>query len=302
MRKGCDVKNCQIILCYIVILLLFPSILKAEILVVGNATAQPGETVTLPITVDHPGDIVGAAFTLTYNSQYLTLIDVQSNFFDTFANQWSSIVPQPNPMPPTQISVGGINYSQPLLYSQINSGTMIAAARVQAGATVTTLFQIQFRVDSTIPGDIYPVSIVQSSIKNTAAGYYIEGELIPLLLGRKNGESVYLNSSVVNGNIHINRVAADSDGDGINDAWELLHFGNLTTANIVTDFDMDGYTDLQEFLNGQNNETDPDGNAYDPNQHNAPNGTGYNNNDTGYNNPSKNFWILMMPVLTIPQR
>ncbi len=44
------------------------------------------------------------------------------------------------------------------------------------------------------------------------------------------------------------RPGADTDGDGIADAWELLHFGDLTTANSKSDFDHDGFTDLQEYL------------------------------------------------------
>ena len=40
---------------------------------------------------------------------------------------------------------------------------------------------------------------------------------------------------------------ADSDGDGIPDAWELVHFGNLTTATATSDFDCDGFTDRQEY-------------------------------------------------------
>jgi hypothetical protein len=40
----------------------------------------------------------------------------------------------------------------------------------------------------------------------------------------------------------------DTDGDGIADAWELLHFGNLTTANATSNFDGDPATDLQEYL------------------------------------------------------
>jgi hypothetical protein len=39
----------------------------------------------------------------------------------------------------------------------------------------------------------------------------------------------------------------DSDGDGIADWWEMLHFGNLTTANATSDFDGDGVPDLAEF-------------------------------------------------------
>ena len=45
----------------------------------------------------------------------------------------------------------------------------------------------------------------------------------------------------------------DTDGDGIADAWELQHFGNLTTANATSDFDGDGQSDLREYLDG----TDP---------------------------------------------
>lgn len=46
---------------------------------------------------------------------------------------------------------------------------------------------------------------------------------------------------------------ADSDGDGIADAFELLNFGNLTTAGAATDYDGDGLTDVQEYLDA----TDP---------------------------------------------
>jgi hypothetical protein len=45
----------------------------------------------------------------------------------------------------------------------------------------------------------------------------------------------------------------DSDGDGIPDAWELIHAGNLTLFDGFSDSDQDGSTDLQEYLAG----TDP---------------------------------------------
>lgn len=43
----------------------------------------------------------------------------------------------------------------------------------------------------------------------------------------------------------------DTDGDGMDDAWEQTYFGNLT-RNGSGDFDSDGLTDLQEFLAGTN--------------------------------------------------
>jgi hypothetical protein len=49
----------------------------------------------------------------------------------------------------------------------------------------------------------------------------------------------------------------DTDFDGIGDAWELEHFGNLTTADFGTDSDEDGQSDYLEYLAG----TDPLNNA-----------------------------------------
>lgn len=42
----------------------------------------------------------------------------------------------------------------------------------------------------------------------------------------------------------------DSDGDGMDDAWEMRYFGNLAAANPLSDNDADGQTDLSEFLAG----------------------------------------------------
>jgi len=44
----------------------------------------------------------------------------------------------------------------------------------------------------------------------------------------------------------------DSDHDGIDDAWEMLHFGNLTTANETSDWDDNGVRDIHEFRAGTN--------------------------------------------------
>lgn len=44
----------------------------------------------------------------------------------------------------------------------------------------------------------------------------------------------------------------DSDGDGIPDDWEMLHFGHVTGAAAHADSDGDGYTNYEEFLAGTN--------------------------------------------------
>ena len=45
-------------------------------------------------------------------------------------------------------------------------------------------------------------------------------------------------------------VSADTDGDGIPDAWELRYASSLTNMTSVTDSDKDGLTDRQEYLAG----------------------------------------------------
>ena len=44
----------------------------------------------------------------------------------------------------------------------------------------------------------------------------------------------------------------DSDGDGVEDAWEQQYFTNLVTVTTNSDFDADGFLDLHEFLAGSN--------------------------------------------------
>ena len=42
----------------------------------------------------------------------------------------------------------------------------------------------------------------------------------------------------------------DTDNDGLGDAWEMQHFGNLTAANATTNADADPATDLDEYRAG----------------------------------------------------
>jgi len=54
----------------------------------------------------------------------------------------------------------------------------------------------------------------------------------------------------------------DSDGDGLPDWWEILHFGGATAADANTDPDGDGLSNLEEYLHGtdpHNWDTDGDG-------------------------------------------
>ena len=285
--------------CLLVVTIWFNTLAaNAETITVGTLSAHPGTAVSVPITIDIPENIAGAVFTLTYNSSYFTLIDIQSSFFDTFTNQWLALSPVPDPIPPGQVTVDGTDYTRPLVFNNITNATLIAAARVKAGAIETTLFTLLFTVKADAPDGVYPVSISATTLNNTTAGYPAEGETLPILIGVIEGEQdlslAYpaISTSVVNGTITINTIPDDIDEDGIADAWEIEHFEDTITANDVSDYDKDGYTDLQEYLNDVAGETDPDGGEYDPKVINAPGGTGYNPNSSG-----NGFWNLMLPAI-----
>lgn len=287
-----------VIYLFIAVILFPTSPVNAETITVNSIAAQPGATVSVPITVDIPENIAGTIFTLTYNSSYFTLTDIQSSFFNTFTDQWLSLDPVPDPLPPGQVTVDGTDYTQPLFYKNVTNATIIAAARVKAGAIETTLFTLQFTVDANVPDGIYPVSISATSLNNADAGYPAEGQELPILIGMVEGEQDLalafptISTVVVNGTITVNTVPVDADDDGIADTWEIELFTDTDTATAISDYDQDGYTDLQEYLNYIAGETDPLGAEYNPKEVNAPGGTGYNPNSS-----SSNFWNLMLPVI-----
>ncbi len=268
----------------------------AETITVGQTSALAGETVSISISIDIPENIAGAAFSLTY-SHYLTLNNIHSTFFDTFANQWQMLEPPPDPLPPTEVVVDEVTHNRPISYTSTAGSTLISAARVQTGAQINTLFTLEFLLAENIPEGTYPITISPTRINSEPYGYPEEGAYVPMLVGslpdEKDLKKAYppILAGTVSGKITVNIAIVDSDNDGIDDAWELLYFGDLTTASSVSDYDRDGYTDRQEYLNQEADVFDPEGNICNPLQHNAPGGQSYNPKD------NQSFWILMMPVL-----
>jgi len=66
----------------------------------------------------------------------------------------------------------------------------------------------------------------------------------PITVSASDG-SLYANKQVMLRVFNTN----DTDGDGLDDAWEILHFGDLSRDG-TGDFDGDGISDLDEFLQG----------------------------------------------------
>lgn len=272
---------------------------KALQVQLNDANANPGDNTVVDITVgDYTQEqIAAAAFTISYNTDILTLTQVESSFFDTFLNQWNNLVPVPDPLPPTSVIVNGQTYTQPLLFNTAEGKTLFVGARVKSG-TPSTLFTLHFTVDASAHPGVYPVSISPIISNNVYAGYDETGESIPVLVGSIGGETdptlaypAYF-PDIISGKIIVQTVFVDTDNDGIDDNWEMYYFGDLTTANEISDYDHDGYSDLQEYLNDIAGETDPEGNVYDPTIINAPGGTGYIPPSSGMS-----FWLLVLPTI-----
>ncbi len=87
---------------------------------------------------------------------------------------------------------------------------------------------------------------------------------VDLLTGRLSGFAWSANTgwiSLSNAVAHVRTGTLpggpDTDGDGLPDAWELAHFGNLATAHAASDSDGDGLLDAHEYQ-ADTNPLDPE--------------------------------------------
>jgi hypothetical protein len=281
------IKNAAVMLAVLLLCIGMANSSAAVTLTVGDSAGYEEQTVNVDVMVDDPLGIAGASFTVTYDSANVTLTNVESTFFDTFAQQWAELDPQPDPLPPNSVTVDSVEYTQPLLSNDVpGTGTLVAAARVTAetNAANTVLFTLSFVLNDGSSLGTYDVEINATTLNNTDAGYDAGGETIPLLIGADPSVADLTDplafpiimaapGTVVDGSVTFAEIP-DVDGDGIDDNWEIATFGDLVTADATSDYDQDGYTDKQEWLNKDIN--DPDGNPFDPvGWKNAAGGDGY---------------------------
>jgi cohesin domain-containing protein len=210
----------------------FAGTASAVTLTVGDKIANLNQTIQVPVTVDDPSAIAGAAFTITYNTTDLNLSSIDNSFFDSFEK--GDQIP--------------------------GTGTMVSGANPESGTTNTTLMILNFSVSGSAKGD-YPINITQSTISNTSAGYDPGGESVPMLMGADPTKSIDpydpdaypdLSPSVASGTLSIDR---DNDGlkdiieDPDSDGWDQGTETNLNNP----DTDGDGLTDGQEVNGGVRN-------------------------------------------------
>lgn len=245
-----------------------------------------GDSIIVDVTIDDATVVAGASFTIKYDTASLSLTNVESTFFDTFANQ---NIPTPNDQ--GYVTVDAVDYYRPLIHNTVSglsapvtTGSMLAAAKVDNGTGINvTIFTLTF--DAIGTSGVFPLSISQSIINNVDAGYAAGGETIPYLVGIDSASSqvsypTHDNPTLNGCTVVVNPAFVDLDLDGIDDNWELANIPpetpagqELTVFSATGDYDQDGYSDKQEYLN--RTETDPAGGIYDPRVQNAPNGTGY---------------------------
>ncbi|MCI5125265.1 MAG: hypothetical protein D3925_12520, partial [Candidatus Electrothrix sp. AR5] len=187
---------------------------------VSSENANPGDSIAVEITVQEYDQevIAAAAFTVTYSADNLVLNKIESDFFSTFLEQWNSLNPVPDPLPPVSVEMNDQTYVRPLVFNTTDDTSLgkvrLAAARVRAG-TPNVLFTLYFTVKNSATSGGYPLSIAPTVIKNTKAGYDEAGEAVPMLIGAIEGQAnlalaypVY-SPEIVNGTVYIQQEITD---------------------------------------------------------------------------------------------
>lgn len=160
-------------------------------LTVGTNTDVEGGIARVPVIVNDPTRVLGAAFTVKFDKTKLQLVDIESVFFDTFvklypADQYTYTEIGIDPVTNT---VGG--YAEPIVDNDVTGGVRIAAARHTGinPPSTTTLFTLSFQLINAADIGTYSITIEATNINNTAAGYPATGENIPLLVGLADGKT-----------------------------------------------------------------------------------------------------------------
>jgi hypothetical protein len=232
----------------------------AATLTVADGTGNSQSTLAIDVTVDDPTGIAAAAFTIAYDTDAITLSNIESAFFDTFANQWVQFSPPVTP--PDSVAIGDppVTYTQPLVWqSSAGTGTRLAAARLEAATASDshTLFRLSFVRNGAALDTAYPVTIIATTMATTEAGYDAGGEAVALLVGAYPSYAVIMDpsevpGSVVSGSITFSPPATDdSDNDGMPDIYETQYgFDPNNPDDADEDADGDGFTNLEEYLAG----------------------------------------------------
>lgn len=121
--------------------------------------------------------------------------------------------------------------------------------------TSTHLAGLQLRLEQgTLPASTGTAQHFRSTSANSSINFALTPTSWPWVAGQTyflrlvNSGATSLNLALtMNGK---NAITEDEDADGLPDAWEMLHFGNITSRNGTADPDGDGVTNAVEFADG----------------------------------------------------
>ena len=86
--------------------------IKAMTLTVGESSVCDDGTIKIPISTDDAHGIAGVTFAVDYDTDYLTLTEIESTFFDTFDPQVLEV------------------YDQALLKNDVDTGSLISSRQI----------------------------------------------------------------------------------------------------------------------------------------------------------------------------
>jgi len=209
----------------------------------GNLTAA----ITTVNTVD---TTVPTVYTITYNvsdaaGNAATQVTRTVNVIATsLVDVLPPVVTAPNDILITATDFNGVPNPRPTVDPRLQSFFNAASAN-----------------DGVING--VPIPITGALLNNAPAVFPIGRTLVTFTARDAQGNKGFADAWVTVVGTNQTKIGADTDLDGMPDAWEMAFFGNLTTATstpavapavtpIISDFDADGLNDLTEWKLGTN--------------------------------------------------
>ncbi len=225
-------------------------------IVVAIREGYEGETIHVPVHGAAAPGVSAMACRVAFDTDALD-VDATSTYFASFAEQFRlSGVIDPGAV---DVEVAGESFDAPFLVRPSATGLTIAGARREPPSDpAPTLFTLNVRLKTGSSPGLYTITLDSVVATAPAAGYPAGGATIPLLLGFNPTTGTYPvlaeitpgNRPVSDGSAHI--FPADTDRDGLSDAWELLHYPDLATADGGSDTDGDDLPALLEQLFASN--------------------------------------------------
>jgi hypothetical protein len=148
----------------------------------------------------------------------------------------------------------GFIYAANVGWIDLGSGTPANGIRYQNNSASD--FGVNHDGLGNLRGYAYGANIGWITFTNRdATGFTYEGPKIDLVTGKMNGFLwsancgwISLSNAFAFAQTDTIQMGADTDGDGITDAWEREKFGSLMVANAMSDRDGDGFKDISEYL------------------------------------------------------